>query len=110
MFRSSKPVPRREASWTGRCGARVHFAMRWDLVLAYRLPSDVAINDEEDALMDARKDEKKSGADDSSARDRSIPRGTDEHADPNTQQDDDRSATTRPRSGTRDENDAELDL
>jgi hypothetical protein len=84
--------------------------MRLDRLLAYRLPSHVAIYDDEDAPMDAREDKKKSGADDSSAGDRSIPRGTDEHAERDTKQDDDRSATTRPRSGTRDEKDAELDL
>jgi len=84
--------------------------MRPDTLVAHPLPPHAAINDDEGVRMDAREDAKKSGDDDSPGGDRSIPRGTDEHAEPNAQRDEDRAATTRPRSGTRDEDDAEQDL
>ena len=60
--------------------------------------------------MASRDDQRNSDTDKTPAGERSIPRGTDEHSDPKEQRQDDRSATTRPRSETRDTNDMEQDL
>ena len=59
--------------------------------------------------MDSR-DDKTKNTEKTPAGDRSIPRGTDEHADPKRESTDDRSATTRPRSDTRETEDMEQDL
>ncbi|HUQ83516.1 MAG TPA: hypothetical protein VM076_20350, partial [Gemmatimonadaceae bacterium] len=59
--------------------------------------------------MDEPNKSKSENADTAPSRDRNIPRGTDEHSE-GEKPIDDRAATTRPRSGTRSEEDAEQDL
>ena len=59
--------------------------------------------------MDEPKKSKSENANAAPSRDRNIPRGTDEHSEPNKPTDE-RAATTRPRSDTRTESDAEQDL
>ncbi|HUQ83643.1 MAG TPA: hypothetical protein VM076_21000 [Gemmatimonadaceae bacterium] len=59
--------------------------------------------------MDKPNEPKAGNAGDASPRDRHVPRGTDESSEP-TKPIDDRAATTRPRSGTRTEEEAEQDL
>ena len=59
--------------------------------------------------MDEPNKSKSEDANAAPSRDRNIPRGTDEQSEPNKPTDD-RAATTRPRSDTRTESDAEQDL
>lgn len=59
--------------------------------------------------MDEPNRSKSENASAAPSRDRDIPRGTDEHSEPDKPTDD-RAATTRPRSDTRTESDAEQDL